>query len=270
MRNFKGLKLIVAIVLTIPLVAWVVMMVNFIKNTNLVRTGKEATATVTNYASDIIINDVPMFKLYYVFTDEQGVEHEGVTSSAYTEYEAGRIHTLQIKYNSKFESIQADYKFTNTVLLWVLPIFGVAGIGFWIALIMEISSDGIAKKVIKFGTPKKATFLYSNSKMMVNDVPYFYIQFEYTDDKGNKKQHRTLCKYSYEEQAFFQQLGEFDIKEYHGHVAVNQKIDIAELNKKLKRQETGIMYKTCNYCGSTISVADKKCPNCGSNDFKTE
>ncbi|MCQ2564367.1 MAG: hypothetical protein MJ152_00660 [Clostridia bacterium] len=270
MRNFKGLKLIFAIVFTIPLVVWAFLMVNFIKDTNLVRTGKEATATVTTFASDVMINDVPMFKLYYVFTDDQGMEHEGVTSAAYTQYQAEHTHTLQIKYNSKFESIQADYKCTNTILLWVLPIFGVVGIGFWVALILEIKGDGTSKQVIKLGTPKKATFLYANSKMMVNDVPYFYIQFEYTDEQGNKKQQRTQCKYSYEEQAFFQQLGEFDIKEYHGHVAVNQKIDIAELNKKLKRQEAGIMYKTCNYCGSTISVADKKCPNCGSNDFKTE
>ena len=150
------------------------------------------------------------------------------------------MHTILIRYNDKFESAPAEYKNSNTVLLWVLPIFGLVGIGFWISLIIEVADESISKKVLKLGTAKKATFITSNSGVIVNDVPYFSIKYQYVDEHGNTRLKKTQSKYTYDEQAFFQQLSEFDIKEYHGHVAINQKIDIAELTKV---ENAGISYQ---------------------------
>lgn len=268
MRSFKGMKLLFAIVFTIPLVVWCFILASHFHNLDLLKNGIETTAVVTTYKSDVIVNDVPYYKLYFTYMDTEGKTHTGVTSADYTLSEAESTKTLRIKYNNKFESIQADYKPNNVVLLWVLPIFGAVGIGFWIAFFVELGKGSLAKQILKHGTPNKATFVSASSNIMINNVPYFYIQFEYTDTYGKKHQARTESKYSYEEQEFFQKMGKFDIMEYQGHAAINQKIDIAELNKKLDKQKAGYAYKTCKYCGSVISAQDKKCPNCGSSDFE--
>ena len=74
--------------------------VKAIKSKKIEKDGTEFTATFVSYASNVSVNNVPMFYITYVWENEQGERIEGKSSSDYTIQEAEafeRAKKFQIK-----------------------------------------------------------------------------------------------------------------------------------------------------------------------------
>ena len=146
----------------------------------------------------------------------------------------------------------------------------------------NVIKNKFGKKIEKLGTERIAYYVSSSSWVSVNDKSIFYIEYQYKNDNNELITSKTSSKYSYEEVEYYKFLGEFKIKEYKGKSTITEIIDLERMYKELEqkaKEETEkqellkkeLEVKQCVYCGSKISIQDKKCPNCGSTKFeKTE
>ena len=62
--------------------------VKSIRDKKVIKNGTEFTATFVSFASNVAVNNVPMFYISYVWQDAYGVKKEGKSSSDYTIHEA--------------------------------------------------------------------------------------------------------------------------------------------------------------------------------------
>lgn len=292
MRNSKFFVLIFAIVFSIPLVIEVFTLINHIKNVNIIKTGTEITATVDGYRLDNTSNDVSYFRITYSY-EVDGVTHTGQTSANYMLYEAQRIQndgSIQIKYDKNFNSIEADYSTAPSPVLFILPIFGLTGIGFFVLFISMIVHDARNNAIKNHGTKTTATFETAGSRYRVNGMPYYYITYSYTSTNGEQKSATTNQIYTYDQANYLEQLHNFEIMEYKNKTAITEELSpykrkqiMEEKHESAPTEQTFIdnktttsspehaveeTYKRCQYCGNVEQKSVKRCSNCGSSKFE--
>ena len=153
----KRLKILFAVIFSIPLVIWFFSLGSFIKCKNIARYGIEATAEVVSYSSYLEVNGQKVYFVNYIFIDDNGNEHTGKSSSRFDYFEVKDMTTINIKYDKDFNSIEADFKFTNQYEIIFLPIIGMVGVGFLISLIVEIVNDQKQKYLLQNGVLKQIT-----------------------------------------------------------------------------------------------------------------
>jgi hypothetical protein len=93
-------------------------------------------------------------------------------------------------------------------LLLGTPFFGVAALVFFLGVMPEIERNSIHRT----GTPGVGEPFDAVSNLKVNEVPYYYIKFKYTDSAGNQKTDATSSAYTKEEMQAIKQDGKLSIK----------------------------------------------------------
>ena len=279
MKKIQYTYLITAIILTIPLIVWVFLFNNFMFNKNLADNGTKTVATITSTYSNIEINEEPYYNFKFEFYDEDGNLHTGKSGMVYSYYEIQNMHNVLISYDKNFNAVEVNFEYKNMPELWILPIFGIIGIWFWVLLIRNIYIGKLEKKIIEFGTEKTACYIGGRSYMSVNNQAIYYIEYQYKDENEVLVTKKTSSKYTNEEKEYYEFLGEFKIKEYKGKTVITEIIDLEKMYKELEQKTNeeaekeellrkSLELKLCTYCGSKISINDKKCPNCGSSKFE--
>ena len=81
----------VLIFIAVDLMLWAVFfsgIVKSIKHKKIAKKGTEFTAKFVSYASNVAVNNVPMFYISYTWQNEYGEQKEGKSASDYTIHEA--------------------------------------------------------------------------------------------------------------------------------------------------------------------------------------
>lgn len=271
MKGLKLFYLVFAAAFLIPFLIFLVMVTKVFIGLSIKNNGIETTAIVYDMATNTSENDVDYYRLYYVFKDENGIEHKGETNDCYTYYDASKYYnqevTLSIIYDpNTFNSVQSDYTGFEIILI-ILPLVSIIGFIFAGALIKDIVYDVKAKKALANGTEVKATILSSNSSVTVNGVPYYKLKFEYDDINGTKHEQKTKSQYSFKEASYYEAMGTFKVKYIPGFAAISEPVDYNVMDNSNPLKPNCIELKKCQYCGSIVDDNTTTCPHCGSNDF---
>jgi len=218
-RNIYFLLLIVA---TIASIVLGINYSNHLQKMDIINNGIETMAYVEDGYSNTRINGVYYYYLNYIFTDENGVEHYGRTSAKYREAEANyyvnEVEYIKIKYNSKFESIEADYNGGKGVTIAFFIVIGVDALLVALIVVSSIKAQKL-RKIGKIGTLTTATLVDARTNLSVNGVPKYFMIYNYKDENGNLKTGKTGSSYYYNEIAYFRAKQIFDIR-YQGDKSV--------------------------------------------------
>jgi len=174
-----------------------------------------------------------------------------------------------------FDILEGEFDLLLTPIL-AFPIIGITAIIIGLNLFIKYIK---LKLVEKDGIETTANFVSMESNCSVNGVPKYLIRYTYNDEKGYKKQDKTLSKYNYEEAMFYSNIKQFKIK-YKGKLSVitekpafpsnynsnhdntynQQPSNWTYYNGHLVREKS--YYYVCEYCGSSQKKLGK-CKSCG-------
>lgn len=268
----KNIFLVMALFFMIPTIILFVMLGNHFSRKIIVLNGTQTEAEVVSYSSNVTENDVKLYKLKFLFYDEQGNQHFGETSSKYLYEEVVDIQTVIIKYNSNFKAVEADYKLNgvNIILFIILGIFTLADVLLWITFGKDVHQIKLGKVLLVSGYDAVAECLPMETiNLTINGVPYYRIKYKYTDHYGVEHITKSREFYTYPQMMYLSTKGTIDIKEDGKHSVIAEdvkNVSLANLQqvdtpkKKAKKQ--------CMYCGSVFDEDCNFCSKCGSNNFK--
>ena len=255
--NFKKVLIVlfIAVVCAVPGVFFFVTINQISENKELAKTGKEVIADPVDYGSDKTVNDIEYFYIIYEY-DVGGHTHKGKTSSKYLYHEVKEImfdNAILIKYNDRFESIEADYQPDYTVSA-ILAIFLGVDVVLWIATVVEIIKQIKYARLDKTGKEYNATYLNSTCVVVKNGVSIYKIGFYYYDH-GRKVKQETDAIYTSSEVEIIKQIKKFK-------VITDGKVgrivtDLADMAEELESTIT-----TCQYCGANVDKTKDHCSSC--------
>lgn len=172
----------------------------------------------------------------------------------------------------------------DTALFIILPIFFIIGCVFMFFGIKSVIRDRKLKRLAKTGMEGIGTYIYHASNVTVNDNPLYYIEFSYTNSKGQYVEVKTPSKYHTEEAYYYSKVKTFKIRFNDTDAVIVQPVDhniAAQMRLEMfgnvvnnypyqvnpiQQQNKPVSY-ICNYCGNIQDKPDK-CNCCGSSKLK--
>lgn len=181
-------------------------------------------------------------------------------------------------------AVLANGEQVDSTLFIILPIFFIVGCVFMFFGIKSVIHERKLKKLAKTGMEGIGTYIYHASNVTVNDNPLYYIEFFYTNSKGQRVEVKTPSKYHPEEAYYYSKVQTFRIKFDDTDAVIVQPVDhkIAsqmrlEMFGNVVNNYSNKTYPTppqqrpasyvCNYCGNIQDKPDK-CSCCGSSRLK--
>ena len=170
----------------------------------------------------------------------------------------------------------------DNALYIILPIFFIIGCVFMYFGIKAVKRERKLKKLAKIGMEGTGKYLHHASNVTYNDCPLYYIEFSYTNSKGEYVEVKTPSKYHAEEAYYYSKVGTFKIKFDDIDAVIVQPVDhtiasqmrlemfgnvVNNYPNKPAQQQTKEVHYICSYCGN-IQNKPGKCNSCGSNVLK--
>ena len=178
-------------------------------------------------------------------------------------------------------------------VLFILPLFLIIGLIFIFFGVKAVIHERKLKKLAKIGTEGVGKYIHHASNVTYNDNPLYYIEFSYTNSKGEYVEVKTPSKYHTEEAYYYSKVGTFKIKYDDKDAVIVQPVDHAIASQmrlemfgnainpqpyqnqhtyqhqqplpQVKQQKE--IHYVCSYCGN-IQNKDGKCKSCGSITLK--
>ena len=252
----------------------------------------EARVIQNSMTSDVTMNNVEYYYVKFLYEDENGVVHNGKTSSKFTYSQAlmlERHGNIRIKYNPEtFASIEADYDFSQDksaiLFLILLVIFGIASVIAWIFAIKKIIQNFKSEKVIKYVNEYTATVISIACNLTVNNVQKYYVEYVWKNESNEQIRSKSPSIYNFATAREFKNMQTIKIKELNGvssivsepNYEITNSVDILTnntngtnmfepyFNENYHQNNTQPQVKTCPYCGGTIDSNENICQFCGS------
>ncbi len=260
--------LVFAIAFSMPAFFMIPQISEHFKYENIMKNGTQIEATVLGAYSNIKVNDEKIYYIEYSFKVD-GNTYYGKTSSRYRIYQAQSIlkkEKIQVKYDKKFNSCEADYKIDSSSYMLIVgcSIFTLADLGFWITEIVFIVQ--FVKYIIVSIKGKKyvAQFISINPSVIVNGTPLYKIAYSWIDEDGEVHDDEK-GDYTFNEASTYEMVKEFNISAC-GNISkiLDKPSKLIKRNLNNTEPEAKIEdYYECPYCGSIFNYGASRCYSCG-------
>lgn len=252
------------------------------RDIDIAKTGTLVLAEATGAGSNLIVNDVSYYHIFYKYQDKSGKWIEGKTNPAYTHtqvrqiLDGDRIVEIRVKGG---RAVAADFKGTpGTGFLWIFVIaFGGVGLGMGVAFVLAMMVSVRATRIRLRGIEGEGYYINSWSNLTVNGTPMYKLEFGFKTAAGEEYVQRTPSKYQRWQVMALENMGQFKIKYLGKRAIVYDRIKYDSINDsnvientsnntkqplpQPSYQEQLQPSKRCEWCGAIKK--SRKCDFCG-------
>ena len=236
------------------------------KKEDIKNTGTEITAKITKTTSNTTVNGKSLYSVHYEFVVD-GVTYKGQTDDRYYYNELVnkfKNKKILVKYDSNFNSVEADYKFSGGIIVGITSVFIIADLGFWITeivFIVQFIKGGI---ISMKGKKYEATFVSIIPGVVLNGTPLYKISYIWKDDEGVTHDGTSATDYTLNEASIFENAKTFNILGWKNNSRIIDKPSkLTKLMVTEPKDVTIDSYYQCEYCGSIFQKSESRCHSCG-------